>query len=98
MTLRSYELAYIADPELDEDALAALETQVSQLIEAAEGRTVNVDRWGKRKLAYQINKKSEGVYFFVEAELPPQAGRGIERDLRLNESVMRYMLTSKSES
>lgn len=96
--LRTYELAYIADPELDEEALTSLESQVKSSIEAAEGRTVNVDRWGKRKLSYQIQKKSEGYYFFVEAELPPQAGAGIERELGLNEKVLRYMLTSKSSS
>lgn len=91
--LRNYELAYIADPELDEEALASLEEQVKSWIEAAEGKTLNVDRWGKRKLAYQIQKRSEGYYFFLETEMPPQAGKVLERELGLSEQVLRYLLT-----
>jgi len=95
---RNYELAYIADPELDEEALSSLEETVKSWIEAAEGRTTNVERWGKRKLAYQIRKRSEGYYFILETEMPPQAGRAIERDLGLSEQVLRYLLTSRGQS
>lgn len=93
--MRSYELAYIADPELDEEQLTALEERVKSLIESAEGKLLNVDRWGKRKLAYLIGKRNEGYYTIMDAELPPQAGASIERDLKLSEQVMRYMLTLK---
>lgn len=93
--LRNYELAYIADPELDEEALSSLEERVKSWIEAAEGKTLNVDRWGKRKLAYQIQKRSEGYYFIFETEMPPTAGKAIERELGLNEQVLRYLLTRK---
>lgn len=91
--LRNYELAFIADPELDEETLASLEEQVKSWIEAAEGKTLNVDRWGKRKLAYQIQKRSEGYYYILETEMPPEAGRTIERELGLSEQVLRYLLT-----
>ena len=91
--MRNYELAYIADPDLDEEALGSLEEQVKSWIEAAQGRTLNVDRWGKRKLAYAIRKRFEGHYFIFETEMPPEAGRAIERDLGLNEQVLRYLLT-----
>lgn len=91
--LRNYELAYIADPDLDEEALGSLEERVKSWIEAAQGKTLNVDRWGKRKLAYPIRKRTEGYYFIVETEMPPEAGRAIERDLGLTEQVLRYLLT-----
>lgn len=95
--LRNYELVYIADPELDEEQLGALEERVKSLIEGAGGKVLNVDRWGKRKLAYHILKRSEGYYILVDTELPPQAGAAIERDLKLNEQVLRYLLTLKTE-
>ncbi|MFQ5942380.1 MAG: 30S ribosomal protein S6 [Anaerolineales bacterium] len=91
--LRNYELAYIADPDLDEEALGSLEERVKSWIEDAKGKTLNVDRWGKRKLAYPIRKRSEGYYFILEAEMPPEAGKAIERDLGLNEQVLRFLLT-----
>lgn len=93
--MRNYELAYIADPELDEEQLSALDERVKSLIEDAEGTLVKVDRWGKRKLAYPIDKRSEGYYVIVEAQLPPAAGSSIERNLRLNEQIMRFLITLK---
>lgn len=91
--LRKYELAYIADPDLDEEALGALEERITGWIEAADGKILNMDRWGKRKLAYAIRKRSEGYYYILETEMPPNAGRAIERDLGLSEQVLRYLLT-----
>ncbi|MFV1858264.1 MAG: 30S ribosomal protein S6 [Anaerolineales bacterium] len=91
--LRKYELAYIADPDLDEEALGSLEERVKSWIDAAQGKTINVDRWGKRKLAYAIRKRSEGYYFIFETEMPPEAGRAIERELGLSEQILRYLLT-----
>ncbi len=93
--MRNYEVAYIADPELDEEQLGALEQRVQSLIETAEGKLLNVDRWGKKKLAYKIGKRSEGYYIIMDVELPPQAGSSIERDLKLSEQVLRYLITLK---
>jgi small subunit ribosomal protein S6 len=91
--VRNYELAYIADPELDEQALTDLEAKVKGWIEAAGGKALEVDRWGKRRLAYPIKKKTDGFYYFIHTELPAQAGATLERDLRLNEHILRYMIT-----
>jgi small subunit ribosomal protein S6 len=91
--MRNYELAYIVDPDLDEESLKELEEKVASWIEAAGGKTGNVDHWGKRRLAYPINKKPEGYYIFLSLEMPPHAGPMIERDLRLSEPIMRYMIT-----
>jgi small subunit ribosomal protein S6 len=94
--VRSYELAYIADPDLDEEAISSLEERVKSWIEGVNGKTLNVDRWGKRKLAYPIQKQSEGYYFIMQTEIPPEAGRSLEQNLRLNEQILRYLITSKS--
>lgn len=93
--MRSYEVAYIADPELDDEQLEALEERVKSLIETASGKLVNVEHWGKRKLAYAIRKKSEGHYVIMDTELPPEAGNAIGRDLRLSEQIMRFLITLK---
>lgn len=91
--MRNYELAYIADPDLDENALTALDEKIKGWIEAAGGSVVKVDRWGKRRLAYTIKKRHDGHYVFVQAALPPQAGTIVERNLRLTEQIMRFMIT-----
>jgi small subunit ribosomal protein S6 len=91
--MRSYEVAYIADPDLDEQTLAALEEKVNGWIQAAGGKTLNVDRWGKRRLAYTIKKRFDGYYVFVRAELPPGATSALERDLRLQEPILRFLVT-----
>ena len=93
--MRTYEVAYIADPEMDEQSLAELEERVKGWIEAEDGKTIGVDRWGRRRQAYQINKQSEGVYVFVKAEMPAHAGQVIERNLQLNEQVLRFLITAQ---
>jgi small subunit ribosomal protein S6 len=92
--LRTYELAYIADPELDDSSLASLEEKIVGWIEAAGGHVEKTDRWGKRRLAYPIKKRTDGHYAFLTVQLPPLGGMSIERELRLNEQVLRYMIIS----
>jgi len=90
--LRNYELAYILDPELDEQAIKTLEERIKGWIESAGGQIKNIDSWGKRRFAYPIKKRNEGYYYFVQIELPPEAGAMIGRDLRLNENILRFMI------
>ncbi len=92
--MRKYELAFIADPELDAEGLTALEEKIQEWIGAAGGKAVKFDRWGKRRLAYPIKKRNDGYYVFIEIEMPPNGGVIIEQDLRLHEKILRYMITS----
>ena len=91
--MRQYEVAYIADPDLDQEALNALDEKVKGWIEAAGGEVLEVDRWGKKRLAYPIQKRHDGFYIFVKANMPPQAGISIERELGLSEQILRSMIT-----
>ncbi len=91
--MRNYELAYIADPELDEEALQALEERVKSWVEAAQGTIVDVERWGKRKLAYPIQRRIEGYYYILKTDMPASAGREIERDLGIDQNILRYLIT-----
>jgi len=90
---RKYEIAVIFHPDLDDDGLAAQVERVEGLVAADDGSVVSTTRWGKRRLAYEIRKKREGYYYFWYAALPASAPQVIERNLRLNEEVMRFMLT-----
>lgn len=92
--MRNYEVAYIVDPELDEASQAALDERVAGWISAAGGKVLHVDRWGKRRMAYPIRKRQDGVYVFVQAELPSRSTTDLERELRLQEPVLRFMITA----
>jgi small subunit ribosomal protein S6 len=92
--MRNYELAYIIDSELDEQSVKNIEERVEGWIEAAGGTIKNVDRWGKKRMAYPILKRTEGIYYFIQIEMPTNAGALIERDLRLTEQILRFMITS----
>jgi small subunit ribosomal protein S6 len=91
--MRNYELAYILDPELDEQSIANVDERIKGWIEAAGGIVKEIDNWGKRRLAYPIKKHNEGFYYFIQIEMPPQAAIMIERDLRLSEQILRFMIT-----
>ncbi len=95
--MRNYEVAFIGDPDLDEAGLTALEDRVKSWVEAAQGKTIQVDRWGKRRFAYPIGRRTEGYYVFMRTEMPPAAGGAIERDLRLTEQVLRFLITQQEE-
>jgi small subunit ribosomal protein S6 len=92
--MRSYELALIADPELESDALPEFEEKLTGWIESAGGKAIKFDRWGKKRLAYPIDNHNEGYYFIVQLEMPAQAGVEIEREMRLSEQILRYMISS----
>ena len=89
MSLRQYEVMVILDPELDERTVApSLETYLN--VVTADGGTVdNVDVWGKRRLAYEINKKNEGIYAVLDLTATPDSVKELDRQLGLNESVVR---------
>lgn len=92
--MRNYELAYIADPDLDDEALQALEERISDRVRSLEGEVVEIDRWGRRRMAYQINEKIEGFYTFVRARLPASGPAQLEQDFIVNEKVLRFLITA----
>jgi len=88
-TLRHYEVMVILDPDLDERTVApSLDTYLN-VVRQAGGTVDNVDVWGKRRLAYEINKKSEGIYAVIDLSADPATVKELDRQLSLNESVVR---------
>jgi small subunit ribosomal protein S6 len=92
--MRNYELVCIIQPDLDETAFNEVVDRVKGWIDDAGGKVDKVDVWGKRKLAYLIQKQREGQYVLLNVNLPPEATRELERNIRFLEPVMRHMLTA----
>ena len=87
-----YELMVILDPEIDERTVAPSLDKFLNVIRNDGGTIDNVDIWGRRRLAYEIQKKSEGIYAVVNFTAEPATAKELDRQLGLNESVMRTKL------
>lgn len=95
--LRSYELIFIAQPELDEAGLNALTERVQQVMADNGGEVIKVEEMGRHKLAYPIQHQQEGYYVLIQAGLGRSAILETERSLRLSEDVLRYLLVRLEE-
>jgi small subunit ribosomal protein S6 len=90
--MRHYELMVILDPELEERTVAPSLDKFLNVVRKGEGSVEKVDIWGRRRLAYEINKKSEGIYAVVDMTAEPAVAKELDRQLNLNESVLRTKL------
>jgi len=88
----------ILDPELDERTVAPSLDKFLNVIRADGGSVDNVDIWGRRRLAYEINKKSEGIYAVVDFTSSPDASIELDRQLKLNEAVLRTKVLRKEHA
>ena len=87
--MRRYEMMIILDPALDERTVVPSLDQFLRVVTTAGGTVDKVDVWGKRRLAYEIDKKSEGIYTVIELKAEPDTVKELDRQLNLNEAVMR---------
>jgi len=96
--MNRYEMIYIVDTGLEEAARKELIEKVSALITANGGEIEKVDEtWGKRRLAYAIDYKTEGWYVIVTFQAPAELPRELERNLQINEDVLRYLVVKLVE-
>ena len=95
--LRTYELMMIAEPELDEDGLNAVTERVQQVIANNGGEIVKVEQMGRRKLAYPVERRREGHYVLIHANMERETISELERSLRLSEDVFRHLLVRLDE-
>lgn len=93
---REYELIYILNPTLGEEGLAALNEKIRQMVES-KGTIVNVDEWGKKALAYEIDDQREGYYMLLTFSAESTVPREIERIMRITDGVMRYLVIRKEQ-
>ena len=90
--LQDYELIYIINPDVAEDALEARVSGISQSITSRDGVIASVDRWGKRKLAYPLKHYLEGTYVLTKFKISPARLKEIESNLKISEEVLRHLL------
>jgi small subunit ribosomal protein S6 len=95
--LREYEMVVVLNPALDDEALAALNQRIGGWITSGGGTVTNTNVWGRRQLAYQIGKHTSGIYVQFDFQLAPSASRDLERNLRLEENVVRHMVVRCDE-
>ena len=92
--MRKYELMCIIQPDLDETAMNGVLDKVKGWITDAGGNIDKAEVWGRRRMAYSINKHREGQYVLLNVTMNPTATSGLERNLRYQESIMRHMLST----
>lgn len=86
-----YELTYILNPVLDDEKFSEIVSFVNKLIEDNGGDVVEVDEWGIRKLAYDVDKKSTGYYVNMYFNAPASAIEVVERNMRIHDDIVRYL-------
>lgn len=90
--MREYELMIILDPEIDERTVAPSLEKFLDVVRNGGGSVDHVDIWGRRRLAYEIDKRSEGIYAVIDLTTNPDVAKELDRQLGLNEAVLRTKL------
>ena len=95
--MRNYELMTLLDPNLQTEDISTLLEEIKQTITKNQGKTIKVNQWGKRKLAYEIKKYSEAIYVIIDFELEPENIANIEKSIKFEEKIIRYLLVLGQE-
>ncbi len=95
--MRDYELVIIVTPDIDETATAEVVDKVKSWISEVGGSIESFEEWGRQKLAYLIRKNKEGQYYLFNLKLEPTAVVNLERNFRLQESIMRFLIVNKDD-
>ena len=95
--MRPYEVMVILDATLEESAVQAVVNRTSELLSASGGSLTRVDKWGKRRFAYEIGHRAEGYYLLLEVALEADGVAQLDRALRLNDEVIRHKIVRMPE-
>lgn len=93
--MNKYEAMYIIHPTVEDEARAALVERFSGLVVQSGGNVEKIEDWGKRKLAYEIQDMTEGHYILMHFEANSELPRELERNFKINEPVIRYLIVRK---
>ena len=93
--MNKYELALIVSAKIEDDARAAVVEKAKEYITRFGGTVTEVEDWGKKKLAYEIQKMHEGFYYFIRFEADAQCPAEVERHVRIMDNVLRYLVVRK---
>lgn len=89
--MRRYETTFVLRPSLNEEEINSVIERTTTILSGSDGKIIELDRWGMKKLAYQIKKESQGFYVFCDYCSTPDAVAEMERRFRLDDAVLRYM-------
>ena len=96
--MSKYELAGVVNAQIDDEARTAVVDRCKALIERYDGVISGVDDWGKKKLAYEIQKMNEGFYYFIKFDAEGSAIAEIESRMRIMDNVIRYLCVKQEEA
>ena len=96
--MKKYELALVVNAKIEDDARAAVVEKAKEYITRAGGTVTEVEDWGKKKLAYEIQKMNEGFYYFILFDAEPDVPAEVEADVRIMDNVLRFLCVKKDEA
>ena len=92
------ELALVVSAKIEDDARTATVEKAKEYITRVGGVVTEVEEWGKKRLAYEIQKQSEGFYYFIQFEAESNVPASVEQDVRIMDNVLRYLVVRKDEA
>lgn len=95
--MKAYELLFFVAPSIDEETRLAVMKRIETAITADEGTIDNVDNWGKRKLAYEVNGLTDGDYTLIDFHANPESIAELDRVLRITDAVERFMIVKRTD-
>ncbi len=95
--MKAYELLFFVDPAIDPETRIAVMKRIDDTIAACNGKVDDVEEWGKRKLAYEINKLTEGDYTLINFHADPAEIAELDRVLRITDAVVRHMIVRRDD-
>jgi small subunit ribosomal protein S6 len=95
--IQQYEILLMLDPELPEKRQEEIVKRTRELVQKSEGKWIQHDAWGRRRLAYEINNKGEGIYHLLQFDAEPETLAELSRVLRISDGVMRHLATRRIE-
>jgi small subunit ribosomal protein S6 len=94
-SMSKYELCVVLNAKIEDEERAAVLEKIKGYITRFGGTITNVDEWGKKKLAYEVQKMTEGFYYFIQFDAETDAPREIENRVRIMENVMRFLVVKQ---
>lgn len=95
--MKAYELLFFVAPSIDEETRLAVMKRIETAITADNGTVDNVDNWGKRKLAYEVNGLTDGDYTLIDFHANPESIAELDRILRITDAVERFMIVKRTD-